>query len=139
MNDETAPVPTSTIPGRWVVLGMLAFGIVMTSGIWVYSKIELEPFLPLAKALETEFPKTHPRVKGGRPKRQAPLLRIVMDVNFTPTETDPHVVQMVDRIIALAKQNADLKDYEKIQIHLVHYVPEKNAERITVERNVSDL
>lgn len=128
-----------TVSGRWVVIGMLAFGVVMTGSIWVYSKIELEPFLPLTKAIEAEFPKTHPRVKGGRPKRQPPLLRIVMDVNFAPEEGDAQVTNIVDRVIALAKQHADLTEYEKVEIHLVHYVPEKNAERIKVERKVSEL
>jgi hypothetical protein len=67
------------------------------------------------------------------------MLRIVMQVDFTPRETDDRVTQIVERVIALAKEHIDLAGYEKLEIHIVRYVPEKNPERITIERNVSEL
>jgi hypothetical protein len=139
MNETNQNPAFSTVSGRWVVLGMVAFGVIMTGAIWVYSKIELEPFQPLARAIKAEFPKSRPHVKGGRPKNKPPLLRIVMQVDFAPSETDVRVKQIVDRVIALAKLHVDLAAYEKIEIHIVHYVPENNPERITIERQVSKL
>ena len=139
MNEANQPAPFPTVSGRLVVLAMLGFGVVMTGSIWVYSKIELEPFQPLARAIKAEFPNAHPHVKGGRSKKQPPLLRIVMQVDFTPRETDERVTQIVDRVIALAQKHIDLTDYEKLEIHIVRYVPEKNPERITIERQVSEL
>lgn len=139
MNAESRNVSFPKVSGRWVVLAMLAFGVIMTGGIWVFSKFELEPFQPLARAIKAEFPGSHPHVKGGRPKKGAPLLRIVMQVDFTPQETDARVLHIAERVIALAKQNLDLVEYEKLEIHIVRYVPEKNPEHVTIERQVSDL
>ena len=139
MNETNQTTSFPTVSGRLVVLGMLAFGVIMAGSIWVYSKIELEPFQPLARAIKAEFPNSHPHVKGGRPKKEPPLLRIVMQVDFTPSETDERVTQIVERVVALAKEHIDLKDYEKLEIHIVRYVPEKNPERITIERRVSEL
>ena len=128
-----------TVSGRLVVLAMLGFGLVMTGAIWAFSVFELEPFQPLARAIKAEFPDSHPHVKGGRPKKQPPLLRIVMQVDFTPHETDERVVRIVDRVIALAKEQIHLAEYQTLEIHIVHYVPEKNPERVTIERQVSEL
>ncbi len=139
MNDKDQNASFPMVSGRMVVLAMLGFGLLMTGGIWAFSKFELEPFQPLAKAIKTEFPGSHPHVKGGRPKKQAPLLRVVMQVDFTPTESDPRVTHIVERVIALARQHIQLADYEKLEIHIVHYVPEKNPERVTIERAVSEL
>lgn len=139
MNDKDQNVSFPTVSGRLVVLAMLGFGVVMTGGIWAFSKFELEPFQPLARAIKAEFPDSHPHVKGGRPKKGPPLLRIVMQVDFTPSEADARVTQIVDRVVVLVKEHIDLADYEKLEIHIVHYVPEKNPEHVTIERQVSEL
>lgn len=139
MNDPSQNVSFPTVSGRWVVLAMLGFGVIMTGAIWAFSKFELEPFQPLARAIKAEFPESHPHVKGGRPKKLPPLLRIVMQVNFTPRETDDRVTHIVDRVISLAKEHVDLAEYEKLEIHIVHYVPEKNPEHVTIERKMSEL
>ena len=118
---------------------MLAFGIVATGTLWIYTKLDLAPFLPLRKALQEEFPNSHPDVRGGRAKGSPPILRIVMQVEFTPHETDAEVVQIVERVTALAKQHVNLAEFENFELYLVRYVPEKNPERIRIERKVSDL
>src|SRR5579863_10417039 len=134
MNQPNQSVTFPTVSGRWVVLAMLGFGIVMAGSIWVFSKFEIEPFEPLARAIKAEFPKSEPHVKGGRPKKLPPLLRVIMRVDFTPTVTDERVIHIVDRVTALAKEHVDLAEYETLQIHIVHYVPEKNPEQVTIER-----
>jgi len=139
MNATNQQVSFPTVSGRWVVIAMLGFGMVMTGAIWVFSKYELEPFQPLARAIKAEFPNSHPHVKGGRPKKLPPLLRVVIQVDFTPSETDDRVTHIVDRVIALAQEHIDLLQYETLEIHIVHYVPEKNPERVTIERPVIDL
>jgi|SRR5579872_2866690 len=139
MNETGQRASFPTVSGRSVVLAMLGFGMVMTGAIWAFSKFELEPFQPLARAIKAEFPNSHPHVRGGRPKKQPPLLRIVMQVDFTPSQTDERVTQIADRVVALAKQHIDLAGYEKIEIHIVRYVPEKNPERVTIARKVSEL
>ena len=139
MNQTTNPPQFKTISGRWVVIGMLSFGIIATGTLWVYSKMELAPFLPLRKALHEEFPKSKPRVEGGRPKGQPPMLRIVMQVDFPPDETDERVEKIVARVIALAKEHVDLTEFENFELHIVHYVPEKNPERILIQRKIREL
>lgn len=138
MNQAKIP-QFKTIPGRWVVLAMLAFGIIATGSLWIYSKFDLAPFLPLRKALYEEFPKSHPDVRGGRTRGSPPKLRIVMQVDFPPSETDERVERIVARVIALAKRHADLRPYETLELFLVQYVPEKNSERIRIERKIADL
>ena len=139
MNETNQDVSFPTVSGRWVVLAMLGFGVVMTGAIWAFSVFELEPFQPLAGAIKAEFPKSHPHVKGGRPKKLPPLLRIVMQVDFTPTETDEKVQQIIARVTALAKEHINLAEYETLEIHIVHYVPEKNPEHVTVVRPMGEL
>jgi hypothetical protein len=133
------PPQFKTISGRWVVLGVLAFGILATGTLWVYSKLELAPFLPLRRALYAEFPKSKPRVEGGRPKRLPPVLRIVMQVDFSPSERDERVEKIVGRVVALAKEHVDLDEFENFELHIVHYAPEKNPERITIARKIREM
>lgn len=139
MNQTTNSPQFRTIPGRWVVLGMLGFGIVLTGGLWVYMKLERAPFLPFKQALYNEFPKSRPRVDGGRHKKSPPLLRVVMQVDFSPSETDERVVKIVNRVIALARQHVNLAEFENLEIHVVHYPPEKTPERVTILCKVSEL
>ncbi|MBI3863991.1 MAG: hypothetical protein HY290_19070 [Planctomycetia bacterium] len=128
-----------TISGKWVVLGMIAFGLFLTGGIWVYAQVELAPFQPLARAIKTEFPASKPHVKGGRPRNKPALLRVVMEVDFAPTESDPRVATIADRVIALARQHVNLSEYERFELHLVRYVSEKTPEHLTIEKKVSEL
>ena len=128
-----------TVSGRLVVIGMLAFGVVATATLWIYSKLELAPFVPLIKALHEEFPESKPQVKGGRPKRESPMLRVVMQVDFTPAEDDERVVKIYERVVALAKQHLNLSEYENFELHVVRYIPQKSPERIVIRRKVSEL
>ena len=137
--NETGPPQFKTVSGRWVVIGLLAFGVVATGTLWIYSKLELAPFLPLRKALHEEFPESKPRVEGGRHRNQPPLLRVVMQVDFTPSEADPRVTKIYERVVALAKQHVNLADYENFELHLVRYIPQQNPERILIERKISKM
>jgi hypothetical protein len=137
--NQTSPPQFKTVSGRWVVIGMLAFGILTTGTLWVYSKLELAPFLPLRKALHEEFPQSKPRVEGGRPRNQPPLLRVVMQVDFAPAEPDPRVMKIFERVVALAKQHVNLAEFENFELHVVHYIPQKTPERILIERKISEL
>jgi hypothetical protein len=137
--NQAAPPQFKTVSGRWVVAGLLAFGILATGSLWVYSKLELAPFLPMRKALHDEFPQSKPRVEGGRPKNQPPLLRVVMQVDFTPSQTDPRVVNIFERVVALAKEHVNLAEFENFELHIVRYIPQKTPERILIERKISEL
>jgi hypothetical protein len=139
MNETEFQRPPHTVSGKWVVLAMFVFGLLLVGMIWGYAVVELGPFQPLAKAIKAEFPNSRPHVKGGRPRDKPPLLRIVMEVDFTPTATDARVATISQRVIALAKQHLTLGDYEDFELHLVRYVPEKAPERVTIEKKISEL
>jgi len=139
MNQKSKPPQFQTIPGRWVVIALLGFGVAATGTLWIYSKMQLAPFVPLLKELRAEFPESKARVEGGRHKREAPLLRVVMQVEFTPTETDERIQKIFARVVALARAHLDLSQYENFELHIVHYVPEKNPERILIQRKIAEL
>jgi hypothetical protein len=139
MSQTTNPAQFKTISGRWVVVALLTFGVAATATLWIYSKMELAPFVPLLKALRAEFPDSKAQVKGGRHKREPPLLRIVMQVDYTPVETDVRVQKMFQGVVALAKEHLDLSQYENFELYVVHYIPEKNPERILIQRKISEL
>ncbi len=139
MSQTTNPPQFKTISGRWVVIALLGFGILATAALWIYSKMELAPFVPLLKAIRAEFPESKAQVKGGRHKREPPLLRVVMQVDYTPVESDERVQKMFQRVVALVKEHLDLSQYENFELHVVHYIPEKSPERILIKRKISEL
>jgi hypothetical protein len=139
MNQKSNPPQFKTISGRWVVIALLGFGVAATGTLWVYSKMQLAPFVPLLKALRTEFPESKAHVEGGRHRREPPKLRVVMQVEFTPTETDERIQKIFARVVALAKADLDLSQYENFELHIMHYIPEKNPERILIQRKIAEL
>ncbi|HLJ10168.1 MAG TPA: hypothetical protein VKU82_03210 [Planctomycetaceae bacterium] len=139
MDDETRAPRFPTVSGRLVVLCMIGFGILLTGAIWGYAKLELAPFVPLRNALDAEFPDSHPNVKGGRPKGLPPVLRVVMQVDFPPSETDDRITKIVERVMALAKEHVDLGEYESVEIYFERRIPEKATERLKIERKISEL
>src|SRR5262245_38901339 len=118
MSVPAEPIETSSRPfnsGRWVVLGMFVFGITATLVMWGYWKLHLAPFYPLQQALADEFKGSLPRVEGGRNKQSPTTLRIVLQVKFTPQETDPRAEAMLDRTLVLARQYQNLDEYEFLE------------------------
>lgn len=139
MTTEEPQQPPRSNSGKWVVLGMFAFGLLGVGMIWQYAVLELGPFQPLAKAIKAEFPGSRPHVKGGTPRNKPPLLRIIMEVDFTPSADDKRVATISERVIELAKQHVRLSDYENFELHLLHYIPEKAPDRVTIEKKISEL
>jgi hypothetical protein len=142
--ESTAPArPPRTVPGRWIVLTMFAFGIAATGGIWVYWKLHLAPFMPLQKALAAEFPKSSPRVDGGWSGKEfqqgPPRLRIVLRVPYPPLEQDARVSATIDRVVELARAHLDFTKYETLEIYLVHYAPERAPQQFEFKARIRDL
>lgn len=129
-NDVTARRANS---GRWIVLGMFTFGVLATTGLWVYWKLHLGPFFPLQKALADTFPDSLPRVEGGRHRKAPPVLRVVLKIPFAPRAADARVADISDRVLSLARQHADLDQYETLEIYLVFPRPEQAADRLKAE------
>lgn len=132
--DSSGPSGSRTLRGRTVVLGMLAFGVLMVFAMWLYWEMYTRPFRPLQNAINAEFPGSSPRVVGGRNKSHRdgspPLLRIIIGVDFDPETADEQLLQKhVDRLRVLAGQHLDLAPYELLEIHLIQRVPEAETRR----------
>lgn len=146
MSESTSPdqPPSDGVPGHWVVLGMFAFAIVMTGLLWTYTKLHNAPFIPLRRALAEEYSRSAaPRVEGGRHRNGPMILRVVLNVDFDPTEPAEFVRERVAgiqaRIIELARAHVEVQKYEDLQIFLVHLVPEGTPQRLEINLKVKDL
>lgn len=123
-----------SIDGRKVVLGMFGFAILMTGALWVYWEAYTRPFRPLQYAINEAFPGSSPRVVGGEHKshkdENPSTLRIVIRVDFNPqAATDAEVEPYTSRLLGLAQEHVDLSDYERLEVHLIHRVPESETEQ----------
>ena len=133
------------IPGKYVVLAILAFGIFTTSFMWLYTYFNNRPFMPLRHALVQRFKReTSPRVEGGKERGRGPnKFRIVLTVDFDPSLDTPENKQlrstMEQDAIALAKQHLDLSPYEKWEFILIRYTPEGLPKRWESKREMSDV
>ena len=114
--------------GRVIVVAMFLLGLVLASLLFVYFEFNTRPFRPLRDALGREFKRSRPNVEGGRPKgRGAMTLRITMSVPFDPFRDDSKSNDVLTRVLVLARQHQDLTRYEKCEVNLIHFVPEKTA------------
>ncbi len=142
MNSDSpieAPPQPLTVPGKWVVIGVLLFGMLMAGGMWTYWKLNLAPFFPLQKALNEAFPKSSPRVDGGRHKNGPVILRIALHVDFRPEPTDPRVLAMIPKVVEIAKRQIKLESYEVLEVYVVSREAEQAPVRIKVELPVPEL
>lgn len=126
--------------GSYVVLAMIAAGLLTGVSIWIYWKLNLSSHLPLKQALAAEFRYSTPRVEVGKEKRWSPrVFRIIMKIDYTPKQDDPRVIELEKRVVALVREHERIDDCELLEIHLVHRVPEKNPELLKIERKVAEL
>ena len=141
---ETAP-PTRMVSGRWIVISLFGFGLLLTSLIRLYSKLHLEPFMPLQLALAEEFEDSSPRVEGGqrRMHKDSPrLLRVTMRVAFDPTVDDQktlnEVNERLDRITAISSQHLQIADYDTLEVHFYQPNPEGELKQQSFSRELED-
>lgn len=133
------PVRRTGIPGHYVVLGMIGVGLLSTLVIFMYWELHTRPFRPLTEAIGREWRYSLPKVEGGRHKGGPLSLRIAMRVPFPPAADDPDSQLVVNRATELAREHADLKSFERLQVHLLQLAPERLAEQYTFEFDVAEL
>lgn len=140
---DQAPEPG--IPGKYVVLGMLTFGILATGFLWFYTYFSNKPYIPLRHALVQTFSReSSPQVHGGKERGRGPeKLRIVLTVKFDPSANTPQAKQQRDEMerqaIDVARQHLDLSVYERWEFILVQYVPEGTPHRWESKREMSEV
>ncbi|MGH7201843.1 MAG: hypothetical protein ACREJB_14645 [Planctomycetaceae bacterium] len=144
---DSQPAPSSSkeppeISGRWVVLGMFGFAMLLVGAMYVYWHYHRQPFLPLQTALAEEFPDTEPRVEGGRRKKHKgtpQILRITMRVGFNPTEDEQQAAALADRVTAFTTERFDLTGYDELEIHFFWPEPEQEIHQWSVTKDVAGL
>ena len=124
-----APRPKDKeLSGRVIIAAMFLLGLALTALLFVYFEFNSRPFRPLRDAIGREFKRSRPNVEGGRSKgRGVMTLRITMSVPFNPFQEDSKSRELLARVLFLARQHQDLTRYEKCEVNLIHFVPEKTA------------
>ena len=138
--DEYSATAPRELSGKWVVIGVFAFAILMTAGLWLYWKLHIAPFLPLQQALAGRFEDSRPRVEGGQRKlhENTPrILRITMKVEFDPES--PQADEFAAEVAAFVRAETDLSRYDVLELHLYHPQPEKDIRQRSVEFQVNEL
>lgn len=116
------------LSGRMIVLTMFFWGLVLTALLFVYFEFNTRPFRSLRDAIGREFKRSRPNVEGGRLKgRGAMTLRITMSVPFDPFQDELKTKNLLMRVMILARQHQELTRFEKCEVNLIHFVPEKKA------------
>jgi hypothetical protein len=143
LDDTTGGGEGTEIPGRWVVLGMFAFAVMVTGSIYVYWNLHTAPFRPLQEALAAEYDGSHPLVQGGQRKMHKgtpKILRVTLRVEFDPEaeENSRQAEGVFDRILELAEENLELSSYEVAELHLVHLRPEQEPQMKQLSRELTE-
>ncbi len=129
------------ISGRWVVLGIFIFAIVMIGVLYLYWFKHTGPFLPLQKALAEEFVGCQPLVQGGQRKihkNTDKILRVTMKVEFNPLEMTESSEQYVENIFRFISNNWKISDYDELHLHVYKKNPEKKLQENVFKKNVKE-
>jgi hypothetical protein len=121
------------------VLGLIAFGVMTTSAMWIYWTLHVGPFRPFQDALAAAFPHSSPRVDGGQHKMHKgtpKILRVVMRVEFDPVAELATGEQVVDVVEQIARKHLNLGGYEELDVFLFHGVPEQEVRQQEYKRTL---
>ncbi|QDT43957.1 hypothetical protein Pan241w_40610 [Gimesia alba] len=139
MTTDDPESQTKSFKGRTIVLSLLIFGLLMSGSLYVFQAVNTFHFADAQNALAREFPKSRPRVEGGRlkGKPENPLtFRVTLAVPFNPNEDDAAIQKMTDRILEIASENMDLTQYEQAELHFYQAVPEQTIIMRDVKRDL---
>jgi len=131
-----------TIPGHWVVVGMLLFGILMTASLALYWEMYTRPFRPAQEAIAAKFPGSQPRVVGGRYKSHKEgnpeVLRVVTRVDFDPSADEDRSRERAATLYEIVSENVDLDVYKVLEIHLYQLLPEDELRKWSLKQPLDE-
>jgi hypothetical protein len=122
------------VSGKLVVIGMFAFGLLLTGLLFTYWDLHTRPFRPLQEAIAKAVPGSSPRVIGGKHKSHLPdslnTLRIIIQVDYNPLDAANEAKrdELARQILQLARTHHDVTPYQRIELHLEHRIPERPPE-----------
>ncbi len=136
------PEPSSRrIKGRTIVISLLIFGLVMSGSLYVFQAINTYPFAETQQALAQKFPKSRPRVEGGRLKGKEinPLtFRVTLAVDFNPIENQSRIDALADQVLLVAREHLNLNEYEVAELHFYQPIPEQQILMRDLEIDLAD-
>jgi len=138
-NTQPADSRRSSARGRWLVAGLLLFGLAATSTISLYWKLRLGPYSPYRQALKTAFPEGGPVVEGGNLPGVPHALRIQLTVGFSPQAGDERVETIANQVRDLVVGLDQSGEYETLVLDLRHPKPPGKPERLEVRRALKSL
>ena len=127
--------------GTWLVVGMFAFGLLLTAGLYTYWTLYTAPFKSIMESLAAEYPGSAPRVDGGKPRMDRPgesTLRIVMKSAFDP-ESSPEAEPFANDVAHFVARNTDLSRFDAVEVHLFHGEPEDHVSQRSMRWSVAQL
>jgi hypothetical protein len=146
MNPPTSPHLASNrsgaVSGPMVVAVMVAFGAIATGALWVYWYYHSAPFIPLQRAISAEFPRSSPRVDGGRRRMHKGTpseIWIIMRVEFDVESDEVASTAAVQRVKELANEHLTPGDYELLHVRLYRGDPEQFLHKRDVDIPLGDV
>jgi hypothetical protein len=129
------------LSGRWIVAGMFGFAVLLTAAMALYWHFYTLPFRELQSAINAEFPDSSPRAIGGREKGRStePMtLRVVVRTGFNPLLHADRSEAMAQRLFQLAREHADIDEYEVFEVHLCQRQPEEATRTWSRSRPIAE-
>ncbi|NQV25475.1 MAG: hypothetical protein HQ518_14035 [Rhodopirellula sp.] len=133
---------SGAVSGPVVVALMVAFGAIATATLWVYWYYHSAPFIPLQRAIAAEFPRSSPRVDGGRRKihKGTPSeIWIIMRVEFDLESDESTPAAAVAKVRELANEHLPPGEYEILHVRLYRGKPEQYIQKYDVDLPLGDI
>lgn len=131
--------------GRWTVVGMFGFAILMITLLFTYWHFYTAPFRTLQYAIAAKYPASSPRIVGGQHKSHKAgfpkVLRIVVYISTEEFDPEAATATSEERALKLAQmafEYQDVDSYDELQIVLLQKVPEGARKRWTAIRQIAE-
>lgn len=137
--------PKTNHSGRWTVVGMFLFALMMIGMLFLYWELYTAPFRDLQYAIAESFPDSSPRVVGGQHKSHKEgtpkILRVVIyvpDKEFDPEVDLEKSDLLAFEIVRMAFEHQNVDEYDQVDIVLLQKVPESGRKRWSVSKPVQE-
>ncbi len=137
----SSPPPSKTVSGKVVIIGMFLFASLATSLLWFYWYYHNAPFVPLQKALATEFIGCQPRVDGGQRKMHLgtpKLIWVILRMPFKPDDDKARSQKVAERVRDLVVEKLPPGEFEELTVRLFFGEPERVLHKVDTNFKLVD-
>lgn len=139
--NDASPSHVRTVSGKGVVIGMLTFGVLTTTLLFVYWTMHTAPFRDIQEAIAQDFPGSKPRVDGGQRKQHKQTefqLRVTMQAPFDPTNDIRQTELLLDNVTETINAVRTVNGFDKLVFHLYWPIPEDQLIQTQHERAIAE-